>query len=145
MPFDTRLLHGSSMPLQLGSEEHALDTRLATCPTFGLNTHTRNVVGARWLINAVVARDFGATNLAISNKWDSSTAICCLWSHSVDANNHSDDAAVEKEESKNTDGDHDVQHDWMCRLPFDVTIIIDLRRFAGGTRSDQNHYKLNEQ
>merc|ERR1719326_2272023 len=99
------------------SEEHSLDTRLAALFPCVFFAHTRNVVCARWLSNAIVAGDFGIANFAISNKWHSATAIGCLWSHGVDAHDHGNNSSVQEEESKNTDADYDVQHDWVLLAP----------------------------
>merc|ERR1719235_1641497 len=103
-----------------------------------------DIVDTIGFLDALVAWHLGATELAITNKWHSATAVGSLASHGVDANDHSDDPTVQEDEPKDPDGDDNIEEDLVLWLPLDVSILIHLTRHSGGARCDQNHYELNQ-
>merc|ERR1719263_1620812 len=87
-----------------------------------------DVVDTIRLLNALIAWHLGTNSwhLSITDKWNSATAVSSLWSHCVEAGNHSDDTTVEKDESKCTDGDNAIEEDLVIWLPLDVTVLVNL-------------------
>merc|ERR1719379_5516 len=93
-----------------------------------------DIIHANWLF----------TEWRVPNKWHCTTAVCCLSGHCVHANNNCNDSSVKKKESKDTDGNHAIEKDWVFWFPLDVAILVDLSRHTSGAGSDQNHDELNQ-
>merc|ERR1719235_3141328 len=85
------------------------------------------------------------TERRLVDKWQCTTAVRSLWSHSVDADNHSDHAAIQEDEPKDANSDNAIEEDLVLRLPLNVTSLIHLSRHASGAWSDKNHNKLDQE